>query len=207
MTSRTRHFYCAVITLCRAILLGGAVFTSTAQATSVIEVTLEEMLQQSALVFEGEVTRVQVRENSRRDIQTLVTFEIIEVIKGEVKGKTLTLAFLGGASAGRKLSVSDMNMPVLNEHGIYFVESLLRKQVNPLYGWSQGHFRVEKGPAGAERVFTRSGRPVRGIEHTNGKRSGRLSNGAARGLVLGESTDVSAALDKRAFKQRLRAMR
>ena len=206
MTSRTRHFYCAAISLSRAILLGVLVFASTAQATSVAEITLEEMLQQSALVFEGEVTRVQVKENSRRDIQTLVTFEIIDVIKGEVKGNKLTLAFLGGASAGRRLSVSDMHMPVLNERGIYFVESLQRNQVHPLYGWSQGHFRIEKSPAGTERVMTRSGRPVKGIEHTNGRRSGRLSNGAARGLVLGDSTDVTTALDKRAFKQRLRSM-
>ena len=206
MTSRTRHFYCAAISLSRAILLGVLVFASTAQATSVAEITLEEMLQQSALVFEGEVTRLQVKENSRRDIQTLVTFEIIDVIKGEVKGNKLTLAFLGGASAGRRLSVSDMHMPVLNERGIYFVESLQRNQVHPLYGWSQGHLRIEQGPAGTERVLTRSGRPVKGIEHTNGRRSGHLSHGVARGLVLGDSADVGTALDKRAFKQRLRSM-
>jgi len=182
------------------------IFSTAVHATSVVEVSMDEMLQQSALVFEGEVTRVQVRENSRHDIQTLVTFEIIEVIKGEVKGNTLTLTFLGGASAGRKLSVSDMNMPVLNEHGLYFVESLLRKQVNPLYGWSQGHLRLEKGPAGTERVFTRSGRPVRGVEQTSGKRSGRLSNGAARGLLLGGFTDASSALDQSEFKRLLREM-
>lgn len=192
--------------LCRALLF--AVFASSpaAQATSVIEVTLEEMLQHSALAFEGQVTRVQVRENSRRDIHTRVTFEIIDVIKGEMTGKKLTLDFLGGALAGRKVSVSNMQMPELNERGIYFVESPVRNQVHPLYGWSQGHLRLEQGAAGTQRVFTRSGRPVSGIEHTNGKRSGQLSNGAARGLILGDATDTSAALDNREFKRLLRAM-
>lgn len=204
MIFRTRHFYYQVMTLCGAALL--AVFASTALATSVIEVTLEEMLQHSALVFEGQVTRVQVHENSRRDIQTRVTFEVIDVIKGEVKGKQLSLGFLGGSLAGRKISVSEMQMPVLNERGIYFVESLQRNQVNPLYGWSQGHLRLEAAPAGTKRVFTRSGRPVRGVEPTRGKRSGRLSNGAARGLLLGEVTDVSSALDHREFKRLLREM-
>ena len=204
MTPRIQHFYCSVMTLCKAALF--TVFASTAQATSVIEITLEEMLQYSALVFEGQVTRVQVRENSRRDIQTLVTFEITDIIKGEMKGKKLTLGFLGGSLAGKKLSVSDMQMPVLNERGIYFVESTVRSQVHPLYGWSQGHLRIEAGPAGTERVFTRSGRPVRGVEHTDGRRSGRMSNGVARGLRLGEATDVSTALDNRDFKRLLRAM-
>ena len=206
MTSRTRHFYYAVMTLYRVALFTAFVSASSAYAVSVVEVSLEEMLQNSALVFEGQVTRVQVRENSRRDIHTRVTFEIIDVIKGEVTGKKLTLDFLGGALAGRKISVSDMQMPALNERGIYFVESLQRNQVHPLYGWSQGHLRLEQGPAGTERVFTRSGRPVRGIEHTNGKRSGQLSKGAARGLILGNATDISSALDNREFKRLLRAM-
>ena len=204
MTSLMQHFYCLIKVLCRAALL--AVLASTAHATSVIEITLEEMLQHSALVFEGRVIRVQVHENSRRGIQTRVTFEVTDVIKGEVKGKQLTLGFLGGTLAGRKLSVSEMHMPVLNERGIYFVESLQRNQVHPLYGWSQGHLRLEQGPAGTERVFTRSGRPVRGVEPTRGKRSGRLSQGAARGLLLGDVTDVSSALDHREFKRLLREM-
>ena len=189
------------------MLLAVFAFSPVARATSVIEVSLDQMLQHSALVFEGQVTRVQVRENSRRDIQTLVTFEIIDVIKGEVKGKTITLGFLGGQIADRKLSVVEMQMPELNERGIYFVESPARNQVHPLYGWSQGHLRIEQDTAGTERVLTRSGRPVRGAEHTSGTHPGRLSNGAARGLILGDSTDISTALDRQGFKQRLRAMR
>lgn len=207
MLPRTRHFRCASMALGGAVLFALFVFNSVAHATSVVEVTLEEMLQNSALVFEGRVVDVQVRENGNRYIQTLLTFEIIDVIKGEVKGRKITLGFLGGELAGRKLSVPDMQMPGLHERGIYFVESPARKQVHPLYGWSQGHLRIEKDPAGTERIFTRSGRPVRGVKHTNGKRSGGLSNGAARGLILGDATEVSTALDNREFKRLLRTMK
>jgi hypothetical protein len=175
-------------------------------ATSVVEVTMEEMLQNSALVFEGRVTDVKVHEHGNHSIQTRVTFEVVDVIKGVVKSKKITLGFLGGELAGRKLSVSDMHMPVLNEHGIYFVESPERNLVQPLYGWSQGHLKIETNPDGKEQVFTRSGRPVRGIERSNGKRSGRLSHGAARGLILGDPGDAAATLEKKDFKQLLRAM-
>ena len=175
-------------------------------ATSVVEVTMEEMLHNSALVFEGRVIDVKVREHGDHSIQTRVTFEVVDVIKGDVKGKKITLGFLGGEMVGRKLSVSNMHMPELYEQGIYFVESPERNLVQPLYGWSQGHLKIETDPAGLERVFTRSGKQVRGIERSNGKRSGKLSHGAARGLLLGDPGDAAAALDKQDFKRLLRAM-
>lgn len=205
MIPPTRYFYCTLMSLCRAALYTAFVVSSTAYATSVVEITLEEMLQNSALVFEGRVIDVQVRENANRVIHTQITFEIDDVIKGEVKGRKITLGFLGGELGGRKLSIADMQMPVLNERGIYFVESPARKQVHPLYGWSQGHLRLEQDAAGTERVFTGSGRPVMGVEHSNGKRSGRLSKGVARGLRVGAPDEVSAALDKKEFKRLLRA--
>jgi len=99
-----------------------------------------------------------------------------------------------------------MHMPVLNEHGIYFVESPERNLEQPPYGWWQGPLKIETSSDGKERVFTRSGRPVRGIERSNGKRSGRLSHGAARGLLLGDPGDASGALGKKDFKQLLRVM-
>lgn len=206
MTSRTQHSYCAAIALCSIVLLTVAVFSAVAQATSVIEVTLEELLQNSAVVFEGQVSDVQVRENGNRAIQTLVTFEIFDVIKGDVQGRKITLGFMGGEIAGKRLSVSNMQIPALHERGIYFVESTGRNQVHPLYGWSQGHLLLEEGADGTERVFTRSGRPVRGVVHTQGGRSGKLSNGVARGLLLGDSGDVAAALDNRDFKRLLRTL-
>lgn len=206
MTSRTQHSYCAAIALCSILLLTVAVFSSVAQATSVIEVTLEELLQNSAVVFEGQVSDVQVRENGNRVIQTLVTFEISDVIKGDVQGRKITLGFMGGEIAGKRLSVSNMQIPALHERGIYFVESTTRNQVHPLYGWSQGHLLLEEGADGTDRVFTRSGRPVRGVVHTQGGRPGKLSNGVARGLLLGDSGDVAAALDHRDFKRLLRTL-
>jgi hypothetical protein len=190
----------------RTVLFAALVCSTTVHATSVVEVSLQEMLQHSALVFEGRVIDLQVREHGSREIQTLLTFEITDVIKGEVNGRKITLGFLGGTLAGRQVSVSDMQMPALNERGIYFVESPGRNQVHPFYGWSQGHLRLVPDATGTERVVTRSGRPVRGIERISVKRPRGLSKGVARGLILGASTDRSTALDSREFKWLLRAM-
>jgi len=206
MIARTTRLYRTVQAVCRNALAAVVVFSTVAHATSVVEVSVEEMLHNSALVFEGQVVGVQVRENGNHAIQTLVTFEILDVIKGNVPGGKLTLGFLGGTVAGRQLSVSNMHMPLMQERGIYFVESPARTQVHPLYGWSQGHLLIEEVADGTGRVFTRSGRPVTGIQQGDGKRSGGLSNGVAWGLLTGDSGDAAAALDSREFKRLLRAM-
>jgi hypothetical protein len=207
MLSRTLRCFCAVKSLFATVLATALLVTSYAHATSVVAVTLEEMLRNSAVVFEGRVSDVQVRESGNHAIQTQVRFEILDVIKGHVPDRSLTLAFLGGEMAGRKLSVSNMHMPQLHERGIYFVESPARTQVHPLYGWSQGHLLLETGSDGIDRVFTRSGRPVRGVEHTDGKRPGGLSTGVARGLLTGDRGETAGAFGSSAFKRLLRAMR
>ena len=65
------------------------------------------------------------------------------MLKGEYAGSTLELRFLGGTVGTARLEVTDMLVPQVAERGIYFVESLSAPQVNPLVGWSQGHFLIE----------------------------------------------------------------
>lgn len=165
---------------------------SYGDASSVREVSLNEMLQQSQFVFEGTVTAIEARENSQKRIHTYVTFEIKDIIKGKYHSNIITLSFLGGTVGDVTMAVSDMRLPQEGEHGIYFVESLERLQVNPLYGWSQGHFIVERDVTGIERVMTNRRLPITAVmdtmkdeQMTPGKeRTQALSKGAVRDLVL-----------------------
>ena len=55
---------------------------STAPATSVLQMSLDDMLRDSELVFEGRVVRLEPRLDSRSgSIRTFVTFEILDLIK------------------------------------------------------------------------------------------------------------------------------
>lgn len=167
---------------------------SYGSASSVREISLDEMLQQSQLVFEGTVTAVRARENSKKRIHTHVTFEINDIIKGEYNSNIITLSFLGGTVGNVTMAVSDMRLPQEGEHGIYFVESLDRLQVNPLYGWSQGHFIVERDAAGSERIMTNGRLPITAImdkmqdAQLSSGREGvpALSQGIARDLVVAQ---------------------
>jgi len=170
---------------------------SNGYASSVREVSMDEMLQQSQLVFEGTVTAVKGRENSQKRIHTYVTFEVKDTIKGDYPGDTLTLRFLGGTVGDVTMKVSDMRLPQEGEHGIYFVESLERFQVNPLYGWSQGHFIVEYDDTGIRRIMTNRRLPVVGIRDY--MLDGKITQGESRVPVLskGVARDIIVAQERK----------
>jgi hypothetical protein len=167
---------------------------SYGNASSVREVSLNEMIQQSQFVFEGTVTAVEARENNKKRIHTYVTFEIKDIIKGKYHSNSITLSFLGGTVGDVTMAVSDMRLPQEGEHGIYFVESLERLQVHPLYGWSQGHFIVERDVTGSERMMTNRRLPITAVmdkvqdkQMTPGKESIQaLSKGVVSDLVVAQ---------------------
>lgn len=170
------------------------------------------MLQQSQFVFEGTVTAIVARENNQKRIHTYVTFKIKDIIKGEYHSNIITLSFLGGTVGNVTMAVGDMQLPREGEQGIYFVESLERSQVNPLYGWSQGHFVVEHDAAGIERVMTNKKVPITAVidEMQDGqmnpsKRSLQtLSKGVARSVVSEHGKEgLTADEFKRVLRERI----
>lgn len=132
----------------------GVLLGCTAFASTVRDVDFDEAVSRSELVFEGTVVsrRESISPNTGQPF-TYFTFQIREVIKGSYAESTITLGYMGGTKNGYVLSVTDMRMPEVGEHGIYFVESLSRQQVHPLYGWQQWHLIVYRDAAdGAEKV-------------------------------------------------------
>ncbi len=165
-----------------------ALFAILCSATSVLQITFEELCQQAGLIFEGRVIAVDARKNDRSpDIWTYVTFDVIDVIKGPSVGDEIELAFMGGTIGDVGLQVASMQFPKLAETGIYFVESLARRQVNPLLGWTQGHYLVEPDEFGTKRVFTHARRPVRAIEPKPQSSQAGLSRGTPLGLGVGSA--------------------
>lgn len=174
-----------LISLIRLLLMVSLLsMTSMAFASTVIRADLPQVAQKSQLVFEGQVISQQVRYAANGDPFTYFTFQILDVIKGSYTASTIELAYMGGMNAnGDILQVTDMQMPAVGEHGIYFVESLTRQQVHPLYGWQQGHYLVIPSQAGAS---------ARVVPVTNG------ANVFSRARVVAPSLGQ--------FKQQIRAL-
>jgi hypothetical protein len=173
-------------------------------ATSVLAVSLVDMVQKSAFVFEGKVVKIETRKAYLNQlIHTYVTFEVIEAIKGSIDADSITLSFLGGAIGDTNLAVSEMQLPKQGEHGIYFVESLDRPQVNPLFGWSQGHYLVEKDDTGKSRVLTNQRHSVIKIMGSAPGETVGFSKGVARGLTVSEKAAIRDAMSAKEFKDSL----
>lgn len=125
------------------LLISTAFIIPYASASTVQQITLSQAAQTAAFIFEGQVISKQVRYAQNGEPFTFFTFQILDVIKGSHPAVTIEIGYMGGTNAdGLTLQVSDMRMPELGEHGVYFVESLTRQQVHPLFGWQQGHYLV-----------------------------------------------------------------
>lgn len=187
---------------------------SALYAATVLHVDLEYLLDEAALIFEGEVIASQAQwndDNSR--ITTFITFQVDDTIKGNAGDRSLTLGFAGGTVDDTTLRISGMVYPAVGEKGIYFFEDPSKSMLNPLLGWGQGHFRLRADSAGEERVLTEDDAPVMGVDETTdagstvarGIVSEPFSQGVAKGILTGgRDQSLSAAMDKEQFKESLR---
>lgn len=183
-------------------------------ATSVLAVDVDQMLKGSELVFEGRVVETNVRRDPHKSrmIKTHITFEVLDILKGQVADRYIELKFLGGKIGNRSLVVEEMDIPPVGERGVYFVEKQNSQFVQPFYGWSQGRFLVEMDPQGVERVTTFNKRPVEQIQsaaptlNSDIGKSIELSTGVARGVQLVPKDGLTSdGISLHEFKQDLQS--
>ena len=138
---------------------------SCVHATTIVQRDIREVAEGATLVVEGTVTAVESAPVMQgRAIASTVTIAIEEVLKGSWSADRIDLQYLGGSHDGRSMSVGEMEIPAVGEHGIYFIRDPRRQFVHPLKGWEQGHFIVVKdGPHGEETVRAGNGKAVVGL--------------------------------------------
>jgi hypothetical protein len=136
MTLRPSHFVTvALATLTLALMFA----TAPLRATVLVQLTFNELVAASELIFTGVVTDSSTSVAGDA-VYTTVRFEIDEIHAGEYAGDVLELRFLGGISGEYTTDVSGQYIPTVGDRGLYFVDDTARDLVNPLSGWSQGHF-------------------------------------------------------------------
>lgn len=131
----------------------------SSNATTILGMNIDQVAADAEFVFEGEVIHSEIRQNSSGIISTYVTFQINDVVKGGYSANSVELKFMGGIDNDQSVQVSGMRIPALAEQGIYFVESVSRDLINPLLGWSQGHFIIVDDN-GVRRISTAGKQPV-----------------------------------------------
>ena len=211
---RSREHHCAAGKTLVSVLMSYLLLVSPLWATTILGMNIDEVAQGAELIFEGEVVEHNVRENAAGMIVTYVTFRIEELIKGEYDEPLLELKFTGGRLGGQIMEISGLRIPSLNEEGIYFVESVNRNLVNPLLGWSQGHYLIYE-ESGERRVSTVNDRPVTDVLSTRSvpialRKPVSVIDGdtdPATGVVASSDTPgPDQALTTESFKAKIRAL-
>src|ERR1041384_436441 len=80
-------------------------------ASSVLQVTVDELVRSSDLVFEGHVINKRAEFDKQGSIKPHVTFEIVDVYKGSYSSHTIDLPFLGGTVGDITMTISDLKPP------------------------------------------------------------------------------------------------
>jgi len=144
------------------LILIGVAFVS-ANATTVIPPTFEQLVQQAEFIFQGTVTDVRSvweGEGAQRHIETYFTFQVGDAIKGSVVG-TYTIKLLGGTVGDDTLVITDAPKFQVGDHDILFVEHN-GQQFVPLVGIMYGRFRVQHDDqTGSDIVLNNEGEPLR----------------------------------------------
>src|SRR5215470_4953837 len=144
-------------------LIGFAVVRST--ATTVIPPTFEQLVQQAELIFQGTVTDVKSvweGQGAQRHIDTYVTFQVADSVKGNA-GSSYTIRMLGGTVGEETMMVTDTPKFNVGDREILFVEHNFDQFV-PLVGISHGRFHVQSDrETGRDIVVNSEGEPVRDL--------------------------------------------
>lgn len=149
-----------------------------ASAATILHIGSLDLINKSEAVFEATVISTRSEFSPQGQIYTYVDFEIVEVIAGElVDDNQVTLRFTGGTVGDLTLDVGSI-IPELGEHGIYFVESLSLPLINPIFGWSQGHFKIID-----RQVIAADDRPIISVEAQGTGPSVGISRGVAKGIM------------------------
>lgn len=125
----------------RNTLLTSLIFISQWAHTAVVEMDREAVIQQSSLIFVGQVLHKQARWNDRGNlIVTDYEFAVDEVMFGDYAEDSLVLTFAGGQLPEEGQSLSDVPEFAVHEEVLLMLESHTKPLISPVTGLYQGKF-------------------------------------------------------------------
>lgn len=134
---------------------------SGASATVMIKQDLADLLEQSELVFRGELAAARVEHADDGMPWTLYTFANVETVVGDFDGDEFSLRCAGGIADGLATFISGTPQYELGDDVLVFYDE--NDQACQVTAWIQGSFRVVQNDAGEEVVMTEGGNPIVGM--------------------------------------------
>jgi hypothetical protein len=132
-------------------LLVAALAAPAAWATTAVELTEADMIQEAEIIVAGRCTGLQ-SQWVERDLVTIATIQVSEVLKGQA-GSQVTVVLPGGVDASRRIPVA-MSFPgapeILNQENVLLFLTPEGRVADgySIVGWSQGKFSLVDSPQG-----------------------------------------------------------
>ena len=129
-------------------LLGG-----NANATSLTELSVDQMTDASDIVVRGVVTQVFTELDERGNIWTRAQVEVSDVLKGD-DTQAVIVDQLGGVYGNQRSIISFATRFSVGEEAYFFIEQLGNGR-NSVVGWFQGKFTVRVDPNSGREMVVR----------------------------------------------------
>jgi len=184
-------------------LLAALVFCAAARAsfaTTYDPVTLAELVSRADVIFVGEVIDVRPYPVSTRDgaiVKTRVVFRVQDPIAGTASALE-ALDFFGGEWGGVGMAIAEMPRFAVGDRRVVFARR--ERSINPIVGFRQGLFPVQRDGRGVDRVLTLDGAPL-GRPENLGTRASALPPIGVPAIAL---ADFVALLDRAVAEARRR---
>lgn len=174
----------------------------SASATSVVAPSFDDLVTKADAVFTGDVTGLRSEwtgQGEKRHIVTLVTFQVLRVLKGEA-ASPFELRVFGGTVGTETMEVADAPVFHVGERQILFVRHN-GTQFIPLVGIMHGQYRVDE----TDHVADHTGHPLTRVEEIGTSRPAMDDSVRRRAAGNGAKLAPAAALSRAEFETQIAA--
>lgn len=130
-------------------VLGVLALASVAHATTLLKLTMDDLVDRSERIVQGEVVKLEAKEEQGR-IVTYITLDVQDTLKGPADEQTISFRVLGGRMGDLVTIVHGTPQFSAGEQVLVFLEQPVSKKGPKLplvvTGMAQGKFSISAGP-------------------------------------------------------------
>lgn len=153
------------LALSASLALGGLLASAPAQATTMVELSLDQKVAAADHIVRGTVQEIWTERAANQHVWTRVQLEVSEVFKGQPGLEAVVVDQLGGEWAGRDMLVHGAAVFDVGEEVVVFLEDL-DSGYTAVVGMHQGKYTLKMDPVSREPVaFTTPMRPGQAFDH------------------------------------------
>jgi len=135
-------------------LTAGMAFSTTINATTMVQLSTPQMVDASDAIVRGTITEVWTEEDANGIVWTRAQLEVSRSYKGQNVKDAYVIDQMGGRFGGNETTVGGRAQFSPGEEGIFFLEQLRSGRITTV-GLSQGKYTVRLDPYSQEKIAQR----------------------------------------------------